>query len=131
MTLHLRTWRRAQQREGEAEELDYRHRQFRRRMQTSALLGILAVAIFAGQWITGPLLLAFLFWGGVLLGVGWVGLLAAADIWATKHHFDRLRQTYLIEQAKLQAQIRRIQAARGNGKAGRREHGAKRDDPGQ
>ena len=119
MISHVRTWRLFRRQDVAAEELDYRRRQLRRRMQTSAMLALLAVALFAGRLIltTGPPLLALIFWVGVLLVVGWVGLLALVDIWATKHHFGRLRQTYLIEEAKLQAELRRIQAARGNGKA--------------
>ncbi len=120
MAWHLRSWRRIGHAESDADELDYHYRQFRRRMQTSAMLGILAVGIFAGQWITGPPLLVGIFWSGVLLGVLWLALLALVDIWATRHHYNRLRQTNLVEQAKLQAQVRRIQATRGNGKASRR-----------
>jgi len=115
--LHVRTWRRFQGQPLEDVERDYRRRQFRRRMQSSAMLAVLAVAILIGQLITGPPVLVIAYWGGVLLLLGWVGLLALADILATKYHFGRLRETYLIERAKLQAQLRRIQSARGNGKA--------------
>lgn len=120
MISHVRTWRRARRQELQPDELDYRRRQYRRRMQTSAMLGLLAVAIFVGQLITGRIeSKAFLlcYWGLVLLVLGWVGLLAVADILATKHHFGRLRQAYRLEQVKLQAELRRIQAARGNGEA--------------
>ena len=120
LTSHVRTWRRLQQQGLEPDDLDYRRRQFRRRMQTSAMLGLLAVALFVGQLATSRVeskLFVFGYWGGVLLVVGWVGLLSVADILATKHHFGRLRQTYLVEQAKLHAELRRIQATRGNGEA--------------
>ena len=60
-------------------------------------------------------------WIVVLLGICWVGLLALVDIWATQHHFRRLQHECLIEQAKLQVELRRIQALRGNGK-GRAPH---------
>ena len=128
MISHLRTWRRLQQGELEAEEFDYHRRQFRRRTQTSGLLGLLAVAIFVGRLIltTGPPLLVLIFWIGVLLVLGWMALLALVDIWATKHHFGRLRQTYLIEEAKLQAELRRIRAARGNGKANKNHRGPRK-----
>ncbi len=118
MWMHVRTWQGVKQQRATPEEIDYRYRQFRRRMQSSALLAVSAVAVFIGQWI--PLqrvILAAVFWGGVVLLLVWVGLLALVDIWATKHYFGRLRQTYVIEQAKLQAEIRRIRAMRGNGKA--------------
>jgi len=114
---HHRTWCRLQQEQLGAEELDYRRRQFRRRMQTSAMLGLLAVALLVGQLISGPPLLVLLFWGAVMLVLGWVGLLALVDIWATKHHFGRVRQAFLAEEAKLQAELRRLKAAGGNGKA--------------
>ena len=56
------------------------------------------------------------FWVSLLLVVALVVLLAVVDLWATKHYFGRLRQGYAIEQAKLQAELRRIQRVRGNGK---------------
>ena len=132
MALHVRTWRRAQRQELDTEGLDYRRRQFRRRMQTSAMLGILAVAIFVGQLIPEEAtVLIRVFLGGVLLVLVWVGLLAVADMLATKHYYGRLRQTYLIEQAKLHAELRRIQATRSNGKAAGRRGKAKRDGHGE
>jgi protein-S-isoprenylcysteine O-methyltransferase Ste14 len=117
MLLHWRTWRLAQRQELEADGLRYRRHQFRRRMQTSGLLGLLGAALFVGRLITGPPLMLLLFWGAVLLVLGWVFLLAVVDIWATKHHFARLQRAYRIEEAKLQAEIRRIQAARRNGES--------------
>lgn len=125
MTAHVRAWRRFRQQDLEEEDYDYRRRQFRRRMQTSAMLGLLAVAIFAGNWLGKPSLWGVFFWSGVLLMVGWVTLLAIADLLATKHHFGRLRRTYLVEEAKLQAELRRIEASRRNGRSGGRAPGAK------
>lgn len=125
MTSHVRTWRRLRQQELGPDDYDYRRRQYRRRMQTSAMLGLLAVAILVGQLIALRIesrVLLLSYWGGVLLVVGWVGLLAVVDMLATKHHFSRLRQGYLVEQAKLQAELRRIRAARGNGKPSKRDH---------
>jgi hypothetical protein len=117
---HIRTWRAFQQQDLEAEEFDYRRRQFRRRMQTSAMLGLLAAAVLVGYMLTLWLRsgwFALVFWPAVMALACWVALLAAVDIWATKHHFGRLRHNCLIEQAKLQAELRRIQSIRGNGKA--------------
>jgi amino acid permease len=125
MASHVRTWRRVQQHDSTPDELDYHRRQYRRRMQTSALLGLLAVAIFVGQLVivhVQPRLLLLAYWGAVLLLICWMALLAVADILATKHHFGRLRQTCIVEQAKLQAKIRRIRAVRGNGKPPREDH---------
>jgi hypothetical protein len=116
---HVCSWRKAQLADHAAGELDFYRRQFRRRMQTSAMLGILAVGLFVGELLTrwiGSELFLIVFWSAMLLLVVWVALLAAADIWATQYHFGKLRQKCLIEQAKLQAEIRRVQSVRGNGK---------------
>jgi hypothetical protein len=119
MYWHVLSWRRAQLADLAAGELDFYRRQFRRRIQTSAMLGILAVLIFAGvvlaKWIDSQLFF-IIYWAAALLLVIWVALLAGADIWATQFHFGQLRQKCLIEQAKLHAEIRRVQSVRGNGK---------------
>ena len=119
MVSHVRSWRVFQRQDLDAEEFDYRRRQFRRRMQTSAMLGILAVVMFAGQtlaeWLESPMSSVIL-WLVVLLGVCWIALLAVVDIWATQHHYRRLQDKCLIEQAKLQVELRRLQALQGNGK---------------
>ena len=131
MILHYRTWSLAQKQELDGDAQKYRRRQFRRRMQTSALMGVLAVALFVGRLIIGPPLvgpkwLVVVFWAGVMLVLGCVFLLALLDIWATKYHFGRLRQTYQIEQTKLKAELRRIQATRGNGRARSKDYGRQR-----
>lgn len=115
MILHMRAWRRAKQQAADVAELDYRSRQFRRRMQTSALLGLLALGIMFGSIIRGPWWFVALYWLGVLLMLAWVALLALADVVATKLYFGRLRAQYLVEQAKLQLQLRRARRSRGNG----------------
>jgi len=118
MVLHMRAWRRAKRHTTDVAELDYRGRQFRRRMQTSALLGILGLAIMFGSLIRGPWWFVAIFWVGVLLVLAWLALLALADVVATKLYFGRLHADYLAEQAKLQVQLRRAKRCRGNGQTG-------------
>ncbi len=113
---HLKAWKTASGIKQDAKQLDYYWRQFRRRMQCSAMLVLLGVAVFVGQWITSPPLLAVLFWGGTLLIAAWLALLAVTDIIVTVHHFQGLRADCLIEQAKLKAEAKRIKAVGGNGK---------------
>lgn len=94
---------------------DFYHRQFRRRIQVSAMLGILAVMLAAESWLTQPL--AYVLIGlGMLLLLLWIMLLAVMDAVATRFHFERLRGDYLVERAKLEAEARRLRAAGGNGK---------------
>lgn len=118
MRLHTRTWKSFRELELDEEEFDYRRRQHRRRMQTSAMLAVSAVALAVGHaatiwWIRSAWFVA-LFWLAVILLTCWLGLLALVDIWATKHHYGRRRHDCLIERTKLEAELRRIQAAEGN-----------------
>lgn len=123
MAWHVKAWRSAARRKQDARELDFHWRQFRRRMQCSAMLVFLAVPVFIGQWITGPPILVILFWGATLLIVAWLALLALADTIVTVHHFQGLRAECLIEQAKLKAEEKRLRAVGGNGKAGEKPLG--------
>lgn len=116
MFIHVRTWHTVRQQDSSSNEVNYYRRQFRRRMQSSAMLGLLGVALFIGQLITRPIL-EIAFWGVTLILVVWLGLLAGVDIIATRYHFGRLRRNYLIEQVKLQAELRRIQNLRRNGRS--------------
>jgi hypothetical protein len=78
------------------EEREFRHRQFRRRMQGSAMIGVLGVMLPLGDLIDShPWRLAY---AGVMLSlVGWMVLLALADLVATRYHFHRVRQQLLSE----------------------------------
>jgi UDP-N-acetylmuramyl pentapeptide phosphotransferase/UDP-N-acetylglucosamine-1-phosphate transferase len=116
---HVRQWEKVDRESISPEEYGYRHRQVRRRMQTSTMLGIIAVAIFFGklleQWITSSLFF-LVYWLAVLLLLLWMVVLAMVDIWATKFYYDRLRTTYFHEKLKLEAELHRKQAVRSNGK---------------
>ncbi len=110
MAMHLRTWRHAIGCAPTREELDYRRRQYRRRTQTTAMMAVLAVSLFVGELLTGAVnsrWFAIAYWLAVLIVVGWVGLLAIVDVLATKFHYDRVRQDYVIERAKLEVELRR------------------------
>ena len=121
MAAHIRAWRRQQREQLDEKEFDFRRRQFRRRMQTSAMIGLLAIALPAGYLLTlwtnsGWSLLGSL--GVTTLLVGWVCLLALVDIWATKRHFGILQDKTLLEQTKLRAELRRMEAGKKNGHMG-------------
>ncbi len=109
---HVRTWRAAQDEVSDADDLDYYRRQFRRRMQASTMLGIVAVAMAAGVAIPHkemPSLFVF-YWCGVIVLVVWIGLLAAADMLATRFHISRSMGGRHVEHAQLQAELRRHRA---------------------
>lgn len=137
---HLRTWRQVQRdaEKLEEDELDYRRRQFRRRMQTSVMLGVIAVLLLAGRWVQSPPLPPWVFalyLAVLLLLVLWLALLAGADVISTKLYFGRLRNRYKLEEARLQGELRRAQRTRSNGRAaGRAKHASperNREDDGK
>ena len=104
MLWHVRSWQATQREKPSAKELDFRRRQFRRRIQTTAMLGLLAVAILVGHWITGAARLFY--WGAVLLLVAWMVLLALVDVWATRWHVGRMQREIQLQQVKLRAKLR-------------------------
>ena len=109
---HLKSWRAARGRQdlSEAERL-FLGRRFRRRMQASSMLALLALAVFAGQMIPYrryPSLFVW-FWFGVLLLVIWVFLLALADALANRQHLRELQRDRLVAEAQLRAELSRLQ----------------------
>ncbi len=121
---HIRAWKRLQQAEVDSRELDFRRRQFRRRVQTSAMLGVLGVAIGIGQWLmtcvtSRPVLV--IYWSGVLLLVLWLVLLALADMAATSFYYSQEKSQYVVDHARLRGELQRVrdqEAKARNGKPG-------------
>jgi len=107
MAMHVRTWRAHRVRPLDAEEFDYRRRQFRRRVQTTAMLGALAVALSAGHFGIDRLesgWISLAFWGATMAAAGWVALLALVDAWATRHYFNRQYHRAFLEETRRAAQ---------------------------
>jgi len=111
---HIGAWRSFQQQELDAGERNYRWRQFRRRMQTSVMLGLLAVAFPVGDVLTGriPADWLVIYWLATILLACWIVLLGLVDIWATRFYFGRLHDKCMVEQIKVQAELRRLEAMR-------------------
>ena len=117
VAMHRASWQQAQARKLSEDDRDFAWRQYRRRMQASAMVAIIAVAIGASAWLPHrDALLVTIYWMIVLALLVWVLLLAFADMIATRRHFSQKRDRQLIEQAKLQAEIalkkQQIQAER-------------------
>lgn len=101
---HRRTWHEARDSTSLSQaDKQFARAMFARRMQASALVGLMGAAI--GVW---PLFdnqarpWALLFYTAILLSAcAWSMALAVLDIWATRRHFQRKR----IEQLKKQMQL--------------------------
>ena len=120
MVSHVRCWQRFEASGDAADprQRGYRRRQLRRRVETSALLGVLAVALVAGHWATSPPWRPWAFafyWGMVLTVVAWVALLALADLVSTRLYFSRLRERYRLEETRLKAELERLRRTGNNG----------------
>ena len=115
MWWHLRVRQGYRRAELPPAQYEFHRRQFRRRIQTSAMLGILGLMIAASSLAEAPMV-KVLFYVAMLGLTMWIGLLALADAFSSRIHFDRLQSDYLIERAKLEIEARRLRGA-GNGKA--------------
>jgi peptidoglycan/LPS O-acetylase OafA/YrhL len=105
-----RAWRRVQQEENAGEDLEYARRQFGRRVQTSAMMALLAVGLCLGQLIARdqhPTLFV-LFWLGMLLLLAWMVLMALGDLVLGRQRLARLARERRIAEAQLTAELDRL-----------------------
>lgn len=80
----------------EQADYDFRQRQFRRRVQTSLLVGAVGLLLPLAGWIVDPTWNVL--YGVALLSlVGWMAMLGVADLVATRHHFNRVREQMLSD----------------------------------
>lgn len=101
---HLHSWKAARDSNLTAGELKFAFEQYRRRMQTSAMLAAVGLSIGAGPWITAPLAV-LLYWLGVIVLILWIMLLAGADMLATRMHFSQIEAEHSVKQLKLHAAL--------------------------
>jgi hypothetical protein len=107
LAVELRGWRAARRRELSSEELDYRRRRFRRRVQADVMLALVAVLMGAGSLIE-PARYPSTYvgiWAGVLVLVLWLILLALADAAVSLHHGQQDKAELLAERTKLEADL--------------------------
>jgi hypothetical protein len=107
---HVRAWQRLADEELSEREWKFHRRQFRRRVQNSALIGLLGAAILVGQLILDAVhswRFQVAYWIGVVVLVLWIALLAIADMAATSIYFSRERTDFVVQHAKLQAELRK------------------------
>ena len=117
LLLHVRAWNKARRDDLKPAERRYAHHQFRRRVQVSAMLGVVAVAIPLGSWIPHrqwPSAFVF-FWFAVAVLVVWILALALVDALATGRHMLQTSRRDLADEASLRAELKRRLLRGGNG----------------
>lgn len=120
MSWHLRNWRsRRDDPDLDDEERRFFRARFRRRMQTSGLLALLGILLPVGDyipWEKAPGLFT-IYWGGVLLLLVWVILLAVGDMLSTGAHSRASLSRIREEQRKLREELHRLRARKSNGRS--------------
>jgi MFS family permease len=110
-------WRRVLASQRSAEEREFALRQVQRRMQTGALVGLLAVAMFVGDWITSPAW-SLAFWCMIAMLVLWVLILALLDVRATRRHYSQLLRANRAEERRWHTEALRHKDEYRNGAGG-------------
>lgn len=102
---------------------DHLQRRYRRRIQSSTILGVVGVAILGGRLFPPDQggLAAAIYWSCLTVLVLWMALLGVADIISTRLYYGRLRRNVEIQRTALEAQLRRARERkdRKTGPAGR------------
>ena len=122
---HLRTWRRHRDDSSLTDrELQYYFSQYRRRMQTSAIIALLGVLLFVGDVVLPRVLpqadfagVFGIFWIMVLCLTLWIVFLAWGDITAIRIHSKTVLNRHLGEQRELEEQLAELKNRHSNGEA--------------
>jgi hypothetical protein len=112
LVAHARSWQRARARRMNAADLVFRHGQFRRRMQASSLLALVAPTMLVGARVSpdrSPKLFVAL-WIVVMLATCWIAWLAVLDAVASSRHFHRLNRERTDDRARLKRELDRLLA---------------------
>jgi hypothetical protein len=118
--MHVRAWRTADHGGLAAAERDFQERRYRRRLQTSLMLGVIGVLVLGDLWLDQIVKDAWgrlLYWSGVGLLLLWLLLLAASDWLASRRHYRGQLDRLLADRDVLRADLERI----------RREHRERHD----
>src|SRR5690349_5435144 len=99
---HVMAWRRADMHTINPATRDFCWRQFRRRVQTSGLVGTIGVMLAAAELVPSPHA-KLACWGFAVLFCGWMILLAVADMVATRTFFMQREQQAFLEELRKKA----------------------------
>lgn len=109
---HVRSWRAVRDAEADEADRDFHWRRFRRRMQTSIMVGLVGVAVLCGQLLDfrrHPSMYVF-YWTAVVLVLLWIILLALADMVSSRRYLQRWNVERLVALAKLRADAERARS---------------------
>ena len=110
---HVKSWREADH--GGLAERDQKffRRQYRRRMQSSGMLGIIGLLIPGHLWVRDNTMLA-LYWTGVLGLLIWTMLLAVSDFASSRLHYGTQVANQQTEHLLLKREIEKFRQETGS-----------------
>jgi VIT1/CCC1 family predicted Fe2+/Mn2+ transporter len=110
LDLHRRSWRTVQQIESiSLGDLRFARSQYRRRMQSSGTIGVLAAVLGVYPLVPRAPLPFTLYFIAITLACMAIMILAAVDAWASRQNFMRLRSEQLVNQIQLARDLSREQ----------------------
>ena len=120
---HLRTWWRHRDNSSLGErEMQYCFAQYRRRLQTSAIIVLLGVLLFVGDVALSRVLpeeyfveVFGIYWIVVLCLTLWIVVLALGDITAIRIHSKTVLNRHLRKQRELEEQLSELKKRHSNG----------------
>jgi hypothetical protein len=108
LAIHWNSWRKADHGGLSEREQDFHRRQFRRRIQSSGMLGLVGLLMLGSLWIEETWAQAML-WTGLLFALLWVIAMALLDYWASRTHYGRDQVLNTAEMEVLKAEIRKFE----------------------
>lgn len=117
---HLRAWRAADHGGLAEAEREFQERRFRRRLQTSAMVGVIGLLLLGELWLDKVFkdeLPRLMYWSGVGLLLLWLLLLAASDWLASRQHYRGQLDRLQTDRDALRGELERM----------RREHREQQD----
>lgn len=107
LDLHRRSWRSTEQ-DASLTPIERRYAlsQYRRRMQASAIIGVLGAAIGCRPLVPHDPVWLLLYVISLLGACLAITVLACMDAWATRQHFARVRSEHVAAQVKLVRELR-------------------------
>jgi hypothetical protein len=109
---HVRSWHAVRDGQADDADRDFHWRRFRRRMQTSIMVGIVGLAVLGGQLLDfrrHPSVYVF-YWTAVVLLLLWIILLALADLISSRRYLQRWNVERLVALARLRADAERARS---------------------
>lgn len=111
VVMHVRAWRVADHGGLGAAEREFHERRYRRRLQSSLMLGVIGLLVLGDLWLDVIFQDAWarlLYWSGVGLLLLWLLLLAASDWLASRQHYRGQLTRLQSERDVLRADLERL-----------------------